>query len=264
MRNEQEFEDFLRDTSLLFFTHGYPIFEMDFNDDNYKKDIETDEFGFDFINTENVYDNYLWKYCLNNYPDRFTDEEKKFLETLNQTINGFFKVLSIDDKSSKGNFSTGNYLVVEVEDIKWFFNDNEENVEASHLILKGFINNEIGIITPEIALFELANIVKNKIKTENNEMIGMEIIDRIYNLGIVFKITKQVLKNAFNIALATNESVYDCPFIATAEYFNLKFITDDKKLYLNYENSKKNIKTGNLNFAYKTISLVLLKDYLKK
>ena len=47
--------------------------------------------------------------------------------------------------------------------IKWFFNDNEENAEASHLILKRFINNEIGIITPEIALFELANVVKNKI-----------------------------------------------------------------------------------------------------
>ena len=148
--------------------------------------------------------------------------------------------------------------------IKWFFNDNEENAEASHLILKRFINNEIGIITPEIALFELANIVKNKIKTENNEMIGMEIIDRIYNLGIVFKVTKQVLKNAFGIALAIDESVYDCLFIATAEHFNSKFITDDKKLYLNYENSKKNIKTGNLNFTVKTISLVLLKDYLKK
>jgi predicted nucleic acid-binding protein len=67
-----------------------------------------------------------------------------------------------------------------------------------------------------------------------------------------------------DIALAINESVYDCLFIATAEYFNLKFITDDKKLYLNYENSKKNTKTGNLNFTYKTISLVLLKDYLKK
>ena len=38
----------------------------------------------------------------------------------------------------------------------------------------------------------------------------------------------------------------------------------DKKLYLNYKNSKKNIKTGNLNFTIKTISLVLLKDYLKK
>ena len=148
--------------------------------------------------------------------------------------------------------------------IKWFFSDSEENTEVAHLILKKFLHNEIGIITPEIALFELVNVVKNKIKPENKGIIGMEIIDRIYNLGIVFKVTKQVLKNAFNIALAINESVYDCLFIATAEHFNSKFITNDKKLYLNYENSKKNIKAGNLNSTYKTISLVLLKDYFKK
>jgi len=147
--------------------------------------------------------------------------------------------------------------------IKWFFTDNEENAQASHLMLKRFIDKEIGIITPEIALFELANVVKNKIKTENNEMIGMEIIDRIYNLGIVFVVTKQILKDAFNIALAINESVYDCLFIATAEHFKAKFITDDKKLYLSYENSKKDIKAGNLNGIKKTTDAVLLKDYLE-
>ena len=146
--------------------------------------------------------------------------------------------------------------------IKWFFSENEENAEASHLILKRFLHSEIGIITPEIALFELTNVVKNKIRPENNEMIGMGIIDRIYNLGIVFKITKQVLKNAFNMALAINESVYDCMFIATAEHFKSKFITDDKRLYLSYENSKKDISTDDLNGIKKTIDAVLLKDYL--
>ncbi len=93
-------------------------------------------------------------------------------------------------------------------------------------------------------------------------MIGMEIIDRIYNLGIVYKVTKQVLKNAFSMALSINESVYDCLFIATAEHFNSKFITDDKNLYLSYVNSKKGIKTGDLGGIKKTIDAVLLKEYL--
>jgi predicted nucleic acid-binding protein len=151
--------------------------------------------------------------------------------------------------------------------IKWFFSENEENAEASHLILKRFLHNEIGLIAPEIALFELANVVKNKISTDSNEIIGMEIIDRIYNLGIVFKVTKQVLKNAFSMALVINESVYDCLFIATAEHFKSKFITDDKKLYLSYESNKKeinkkSIKLGDLEGTKKTIDAVLLKDYL--
>jgi predicted nucleic acid-binding protein len=146
--------------------------------------------------------------------------------------------------------------------IKWFFSDCEENTAAAHHILNKFLDNEIGIITPEIALFELANVVKNKIRQENNGMIGMGIIDKVYNLGIVYKVTKQVLKNAFNLALAINESVYDCLFIATAEHFKSKFITDDKNLYLSYENSKKGIKTGGLNDIKKTTDAVLLKDYI--
>lgn len=146
--------------------------------------------------------------------------------------------------------------------IKWFFSDCEENTAAAHYILKKFLDNKIGIITPEIALFELANVVKNKIRQENKGMIGMEIIDKVYNLGIVFKVTKQVLKNAFSVALVINESVYDCLFIATAEQFKSKFITDDKKLYLSYENSKKDVKTGDLDGIKKTINAVLLKDYL--
>ena len=146
--------------------------------------------------------------------------------------------------------------------IKWFFSENEENAEASHLILKRFIHNEIGLITPEIALFELANVVKNKISAEGSEMTGVDIIDRLYNLGIVFKVTKQMLKNAYIMALAIKESVYDCLFIATAEHFNSKFITDDKKLCLSYENNKKNIKSHNLTGIKKAINAVLLKDYL--
>ncbi|MBN1298130.1 MAG: type II toxin-antitoxin system VapC family toxin [Actinobacteria bacterium] len=146
--------------------------------------------------------------------------------------------------------------------IKWFFSENEENAEASHLILKSFLCNKIGLITPEIAQFELANVVKNKISTEGSEIIGMNIIDKIYNLGIIFKVTKQVLKNAFSMALAINESVYDCIFIATAEHFDSKFITDDKKLYLSYEDNKKNIKSHNLIGIKKTIDAVLLKDYI--
>ena len=79
---------------------------------------------------------------------------------------------------------------------------------------------------------------------------------------IVYKVTKQVLKNAFNLALVINESVYDCLFIATAEHFKSKFITDDKKLYLSYENNRKGIKTGDLNDLKKTTDAVLLKDYI--
>ncbi len=148
--------------------------------------------------------------------------------------------------------------------IKWFFSDNEENTEAAHIILKKFLHSEIGVIAPELALFELTNAVKSKIRSGKNDIIGSEIIDRIYNLGIVFRVTKPVLKEAFDTALVIDESVYDCIFIATAGHFKAKFITDDKRLYLSYQGNKGSIGAGSKNRgdAATPTEVVLLKDYL--
>ena len=123
--------------------------------------------------------------------------------------------------------------------VKWFFKDDEENIKKADIILKQYLNNEIRIITPELSAFELANVLKNKIKKYQN--VNLDIIDKLYNLGIIFYIDKEILKFATKIATAINESVYDCIFIATAERFNCKLVTDDNSLFSNYAgyNSRK-------------------------
>ena len=116
--------------------------------------------------------------------------------------------------------------------VKWFFKDDEKNTKKADLILKQYLNNEIKIIIPELSAFELANVLRNKIKKYQN--VNLDIIDRLYNLGIIFYINKEILKIATKIAANINESVYDCIFIATAERFNCKLVTDDNSLFLNY------------------------------
>ena len=142
--------------------------------------------------------------------------------------------------------------------IKWFFNEDEENTQAANLILNRYLDNEIGIIIPEIAIFEIANVIKYRIKTAQNKHIGANIIDKIFNLGIIFYINKEILKNAFNIAIDINESVYDCIFIATAEYFKSKMITDDRKLFSKYLKHK----TGNVKDDADKIEIMLLDKYI--
>ncbi|MHB8280697.1 MAG: type II toxin-antitoxin system VapC family toxin [Candidatus Humimicrobiaceae bacterium] len=141
--------------------------------------------------------------------------------------------------------------------IKWFFNEDEENTQVANLILNKYLDNEIGIIIPEIAIFEIANVIKNRIKTSQNKHIGVNVIDKIFNLGIIFYINKEILKNAFNIAININESVYDCIFIATAEYFKSKMITDDRKLFSKYLKHK----TGNVKDDAGKIEIILLEKY---
>jgi predicted nucleic acid-binding protein len=137
--------------------------------------------------------------------------------------------------------------------IKWFFEEDEKDVKNANLILNKYYNSEIRIIAPEIALFEISNVIKNRIKNLEDKNMGAEIIDKIFNLGIIFYVTKEILKNAFNIAIDINESVYDCIFIAVAEHFKSKFITDDKKLLLNYSNYKTT--------AENKIQIILLENY---
>src|SRR4030043_1272757 len=132
--------------------------------------------------------------------------------------------------------------------VKWFFMDDEKNIKKADLILKRYLNNEIKIIIPELSAFELANILRNKIKKYQN--VNLDIIDRLYNLGIIFYIDKEILKIATKIAADINESVYDCIFIATAERFNCKLVTDDNSLFSNYKG-----------YSRKKIEIILLKNY---
>ncbi|MEA2015884.1 MAG: type II toxin-antitoxin system VapC family toxin [Actinomycetota bacterium] len=152
-------------------------------------------------------------------------------------------------ESSINSFDKGELLIPDTSVIvKWFFKDNEKNKEKADIILGRYMDNKIKIIAPELAVFELANVLKNKLGKYKSEQL--EIIDKLYNMGIIFYIDMEILKRAVEIAIDIKESVYDGIFLATAEYFNGKFITDDNKLFLNYSNYKK-----------KKIKIITLDDY---
>ena len=73
--------------------------------------------------------------------------------------------------------------------VKWFFKDDEKNTKKADLILKQYLNNEIKIIIPELSAFELANVLRNKIKKYQN--VNLDIIDRLYNLELFFILTRK-------------------------------------------------------------------------
>ena len=156
---------------------------------------------------------------------------KKIEEKINNDI-------VIVSENTANSFNKKNLLILDTSVIvKWFFKDNEKNRVKADVILNQYLDNKIKIIIPELSVFELANVLRNKIKKHKDEQL--DIIDRLYKMGIIFYIDKEILKNALKIAIDINESVYDCIFLATAEYFNGKFITDDNSLFSNYNSYKK-------------------------
>jgi len=132
--------------------------------------------------------------------------------------------------------------------VKWFFKDDENNTAKAEIILNQYLDDIIKIVIPELSAFELANVLKDRVKKHQEDQL--DIVDRLYKMGIIFYIDKEILKSAIKLAIDINESVYDCIFLATAEHFGGRFITDDSTLFTNYNNYKK-----------KKIEISMLEDY---
>ncbi|OQA15800.1 MAG: hypothetical protein BWY64_02759 [bacterium ADurb.Bin363] len=125
MRNADDFDNFLKDASFLFSIYGYPVHEAKLfgppdidssgiknSDDTEVDDFEDiDSFGFklsilDIVKKqsgckEDIENNYLWKYCLENFNNRFSYEEKKFLNSIKDSVPGFFKVTDINESQEE-------------------------------------------------------------------------------------------------------------------------------------------------------------------
>ena len=114
--------------------------------------------------------------------------------------------------------------------IKWFSKDKEDDMNNALNILESLINKDIIIACPEIAIYELANVLYYKPDLDCERIkIALE---QFLNLGIEFvKLFKSLILDANKIRHDFNITFYDSSYIAVAKFFRLRFITADKKLY---------------------------------
>jgi hypothetical protein len=133
MKGKKDFDNFLDDISFIFTIYGYPIYDL------LGTDRELDDFGFD---TDNIEDNYLWRYCQTNFINKFTEEEASFIDSLKDSIAGFFKIRDVH--SDKNDLPA--YSVIEMEDI---FNGKRYKVMDKSMS-GGVVKHDIisGIIVP--------------------------------------------------------------------------------------------------------------------
>ena len=133
--------------------------------------------------------------------------------------------------------------------VKWFLSDDEPYTDKAEAILTDYYNNKIRIISPQLMLFEISNVLKNRITEDETDEAN--IMDILFNMGIICFTDKNTLENAVKNAYKYDLSVYDGIFLATAQYYRGKLVTDDEKLFNNYSNENKDN------------GVILLKDYGK-
>lgn len=114
--------------------------------------------------------------------------------------------------------------------IKWFSKDKEDDMDNAISILESLTNKNIIIACPEIAIYELANVLYYKPDLDCEKIkIALE---QFLNLGIEFiKLFKDLILDANKIRHDLDITFYDSSYLALAKFFKLKFITADEKLY---------------------------------
>ena len=114
--------------------------------------------------------------------------------------------------------------------IKWFSKDSEDDMGIAVSILRSLVNKDIIIVCPEIAVYELANVLYYKPDLDCKKIkIALE---QFLNLGIEFiTLFKDLILDANKIRHDLDITFYDSSYLAVARFFKLRFITADKKLY---------------------------------
>lgn len=114
--------------------------------------------------------------------------------------------------------------------IKWFSKDGEDDLDNALLILNLLKDGKIIVVSPELVLYELANVLYYKPGFDlEKTRIALE---EFLNLGIeLIKIYKDMVLLANEIMYELGVTFYDSSYLAVARFFELKFITADKKLF---------------------------------
>ncbi len=115
--------------------------------------------------------------------------------------------------------------------LKWQFKDELETEQAVQMLID-FINGKIELISPNLFAYEIANAVNIAvIKERMSEKEGLDAINDILSIGVVFFDFAGLVERSFRIARIYKRSVYDCAYLSLAEKEGCIIYTADKRLF---------------------------------
>src|SRR5689334_17811554 len=95
-----------------------------------------------------------------------------------------------------------------------------------------FFSDQHDLIAPDLMLAEFGSIVWKKVSLlgELTEDEGKRIVAAALKLPLAYYATTDLLTDAFQIAVNTRRTVYDCLYVTLAASQGCQLITDDRKL----------------------------------
>lgn len=112
--------------------------------------------------------------------------------------------------------------------VKWLNQDNEDYIEQADKILKDAEHDKIAIIAPELAKYEVGNVLLYGKKLDSKQ--AQIILTQFYKLPIAFvEDSKLLSEETYEIALTAEVTYYDASFMALARQYNSTLVTDNLK-----------------------------------
>lgn len=124
---------------------------------------------------------------------------------------------------------------------KWLNSVDELNLEEADKLLSDALEGKIELITPELAKYEVGNVLLLKKKLSAKEFeIPLRIL---FTSPIKFIPQSELLaREAFNIAQQSGVTYYDASFMSLAKLYNATLITENPK----HQGRSKQIKISTL------------------
>jgi predicted nucleic acid-binding protein len=111
---------------------------------------------------------------------------------------------------------------------KWINQTNEENVDKADKIMQSAFDGDIQLIAPELAKYELGNVLLKK-----KQLIPSEAyvsLDTVYALPITFVAeSEELAKETYELAFNYGITYYDASFMSLAKQYNATLVTENVK-----------------------------------
>ncbi|MDD5622019.1 MAG: type II toxin-antitoxin system VapC family toxin [Actinomycetota bacterium] len=112
--------------------------------------------------------------------------------------------------------------------IKWYYFENESDLEVADYIHEKVIGDEIIIASPDLMVYEVLNFFIFKPKIPYGKIADM--LSELNDIVFIINTDISIQKKAFEISRKISSSIYDSLYLALSQSLDCPLITADSKL----------------------------------
>ena len=112
--------------------------------------------------------------------------------------------------------------------IKWYYFENESDLEVADYIHEKVIRDEIMIVSPDLMIYEVLNFFVFKLGIPADKI--EDIITELNDIIIIINTDIATQKKAFALSRKMKNSIYDSLYLALSHSLDCPLITADRKL----------------------------------